>query len=80
MELGPDTYFPEYAKLFIIPVDVLAFPFKGNRKIEAKVIYGTHELEIALCGVEDVKTVIGAATSLIMEHCCYKEFEKMQLI
>ena len=31
-----NTYFPEYAKLFIIPVDVLAFPFKGNRKIEAK--------------------------------------------
>jgi len=79
MELGPDTYFPEYAKLFVIPVDVLAFPFKGNRKIEAKVIYGTHELEIALCGVEDVKTAIGAATSIFdyeVTSIGYKEFEK----
>jgi len=79
MELGPDTYFPEYAKLFVIPVGVLAFPFKGNRKIEAKVIYGTHELEIALCGVEDVKTAIGAATSIFdyeVTSIGYKEFEK----
>lgn len=79
MELGPDTYFPDYTKLFIVPVDVLAFPFKGHRKIEAKIIYGTHELEIALCGVEDVKTAIGAATSIFdfeVTSIGYKEFEK----
>ena len=79
MELGPDTYFPDFTRLFIVPLDVLAFPFKGLRKIEAKVIYGTHELEIALCGVEDVKTAIGA-TTLVFDHevksIGYKEFEK----
>ena len=79
MELGPDTYFPDYAKLFVVPIDVLAFPYKGNRNIEAKVIYGTHELEIALGGVEDVKTAIGAATSIFdyeVQSIGYKEFEQ----
>ena len=79
MELGPDSYFPDYAKLFVVPIDVLAFPYKGNRNIEAKVIYGTHELEIALGGVEDVKTAIGAATSIFdyeVQSIGYKEFEQ----
>ena len=79
MELSPSSYFPDYVKLFIVPIDVLAFPHKGNRNIEAKVIYGTHELEIALGGVEDVKTAIGAATSIFdyeVQSIGYKEFEQ----
>ena len=36
MELSPSSYFPDYVKLFVVPVDVLAFPHKGNRNIEAK--------------------------------------------
>lgn len=78
-ELGPDTYFPDYVKLFVVPIDVLAFPYKGRRKIQAKVIYGTHELEIELGGVVDVKKAIGVATSLIdyeVKSIGYKEFEK----
>ena len=79
MEIGPDTYFPEYAKLFVVPIDILAFPFKGSRKIQAKIIYGTHELEVAMGGVENVKTAIGYATSIIdyeVSSIGYREYEK----
>ena len=79
MELAPDSYFPELSKIFIFPIDVLAFPFRGQRKIEAKVIYGNYELEIALGGAKDTKNAIGVATSIFdfkVEAVGYREFEK----
>jgi tellurite resistance protein len=79
MELAPDSYFPEFSKIFIFPLDVLAFPFRGQRKIEAKVIYGNYELEIALGGAKDTKNAIGVATSIFdfkVEAVGYREFEK----
>jgi len=79
MDFGPDTYFPEFVKLFVIPIDVLAFPYKGHRTIEAKVIYGTRDLQVSLGGVVNVKSVIGFATDNLefsVESIGYKEFEK----
>lgn len=79
MDFGPDTYFPDFVKLFVTPVDVLAFPYKGNRTLEAKVIYGSHEMEVSIGGVVDVKHAIGVATSKFeyeVKSVGYREFEK----
>lgn len=84
MDIGPYTYWHPDTCIFSVPVDVLAFPYKGKRKIQAKVIYGTRQLKVSMCGVgdEDKHAYIGGAITefdYTVNSIGYKEFEKNAL-
>ena len=82
--IGPTTYVIKDSRIFAVPVDVLAFPYKGKRKIEAKVLYGTRDLQVEMCGVagENKHAYINGATAEFEYNVTtigYKEFEKNAL-
>ena len=82
MEFTPGSYFPDYTPLFKVPIDVLTFPYRGIRNIEAKVIYGSNKMQISGGGLEDVNTAIGFATTQLkfeVKSIGYKEFEQNAL-
>lgn len=82
--IGPTTYVIKDSRIFTVPVNVLAFPYKGKRKIEAKVLYGTRDLQVEMCGVagENQHAYINGATAEFEYNVTsigYKEFEKNAL-
>ena len=81
--IGPTTYVTKDSRIFAVPVDVLAFPYKGKRKIEAKVLYGTRDLQVEMCVAgENQHAYINGATAEFEYNVTtigYKEFEKNAL-
>ncbi len=82
VELRPDSYYQDYSKVFVIPINVLAFPHKGKRKIQATIFYGTDAMVIDFGVPKNTNTGIGAATAkfdLEVKNIGYKEYEKNAL-
>ena len=72
-----DRYYQDWIELFIVPEDLLIFPFKGERQIEFRVVNGSNSMEVEFC--VPVNSYFGQVSTTIthtVESIGYREFEK----